>query len=224
MSWTFFVVWILLFVSAGILIRVLEWAVKSPRFAAYRIRTPTSYEIPPVQKAVSTTLNLAFTVGIYAAFAYFLGEATIRPERPSVTGFIGETLGSLLLYDFLYYFLHRTMHLPRLMPWVHKVHHMVRYPTAQESSYLHPAETLAGVSLMLFSVWLLGPVSAVSFLAIFFLFTWINIIVHGNLVLPHPAFRLTNFWAASHDVHHHKLAYNYSSIFPFWDQLFGTDR
>ena len=61
-----------------------------------------------------------------------------------------------------------------------------------------------------------------AFLIDFFLFSAINIYVHSNLSFPHPVFRLLNFWTRTHDVHHYYCRNNYSSIFPFWDQMFGT--
>ena len=63
---------------------------------------------------------------------------------------------------------------------------------------------------------------AASFLIADFLFTTINIWVHSNFVLERPWARLFNFWTRTHDVHHYYCRNNYSSIFPFWDQMFGT--
>ncbi len=114
------------------------------------------------------------------------------------------------------------MHTRLGMRMIHGVHHKVRYVTAESSSYLHPLETFAGTALFLGSVVIVGPVSAASFLIANFLFTTINIWVHSNFVIEGRWAALLNFWTRTHDVHHYYYRNNYSSIFPFWDQMFGT--
>jgi sterol desaturase/sphingolipid hydroxylase (fatty acid hydroxylase superfamily) len=133
-------------------------------------------------------------------------------------------LGILLLYDLMYYFFHRGMHLRRVMKYCHVVHHRVRSPTSSESTFLHPLEGICGLGLLILSIVILGPISTVSFLVTFAIYSAVNIIVHSNLIIPHPAFRLFNFWVAKHDVHHHRARNNYASIFPFWDQAFVTSE
>ncbi len=97
------------------------------------------------------------------------------------------------------------------------------FPSAVESLYLHPLEQLAGLSLLMGSTAILGPVSTTAFLLIVFVHTTANILVHTNMVFPHPACKLANYWAQRHDVHHGKhLNRNYASIFPFWDMMFDT--
>jgi len=45
------------------------------------------------------------------------------------------------------------------------------------------------------------------------------------VVVPHPAFKLTNYWVIRHDRHHYKhLNTNFASIFPYWDMMFGTHK
>lgn len=222
MTPTFFAVWIVLMLGGGALIAWLTWAVESERFSPYRIRTPKQYRLPPVRKFINVNLNLILSLGIFCAFLSWFGHALLRPEWPGFVLLLGESLGVLLLYDFMYYFFHRGMHHRRLMSMVHYVHHYVRYPTAQESTYLHPLENIIGLCLLWLAIWAVGPISGASFLVVFAVHMIANILVHSNLVFPHPAFRLFNFWAEKHDIHHSKLNYNYASIFPFWDQAFGT--
>lgn len=224
MNTTFFILWAAILVFDGVLMSWLTWAANSERFGKYRIRTPATYEIPRTRKLVNTQLNNVLSLLLFIAFFYLVGERFLLPGVPGIATLLGETLGVLLLYDLMYYFFHRGMHHPKVMKYVHGVHHFVRFPTSDESIYLHPAETLGGLGLLLLSVVILGPISSASFLLLFFFHSTINIIVHSNLVFPHPAFRLFNFWTTSHDVHHHKVRYNYASIFPFWDQAFGTFR
>jgi sterol desaturase/sphingolipid hydroxylase (fatty acid hydroxylase superfamily) len=218
MDTTFFICWGAILVFDGLLMAALDW----PAFAKHRIRTPTTPQIPPVRRRINTGLNNILSLLIFSSYFYFLGGSTLYVGWPGVTKFFGEVLGVLLLYDFMYYFFHRFMHIRKVMRFCHAVHHRVRFPTAGESIFLHPLENIGGLGLLILAIVILGPVSAVSFLAIFLIHSSVNLIVHSNLVIPHPAFRLFNFWVVKHDVHHHKARNNYASIFPFWDQAFGT--
>lgn len=224
MDITFFIAWGAILVFDGVLMGVLTWMASADRFAAWRIRRPPKPQIPAMHKTINTQLNNLLSLLIFAAFFYFLGEQTLYRGWPGFIRFFGEVLAVLLLYDFMYYFFHRLMHLRKLMRYCHAVHHRVRFPTSGESIFLHPLENLGGLGLLILAIVLLGPVSTISFLAIFALHSAINIIVHSNLVIPHPAFRLFNFWVIKHDVHHHRARNNYASIFPFWDQAFGTSE
>lgn len=225
MDSTFFIIWVGILAFDGVLITWLSWAATSARFHRYRIRTPQEWQkIPKRRRIENTMLNNILSLLIFIAFFYYLGGSLLHSGWPGTAHFVGEVLGVLLLYDFMYYFMHRAMHHPKLMKYVHGVHHRVRFPTSNESIYLHPGENIGGLGLLLLAVVMLGPISATSFLVVFFLHSVINIIVHSNLVFPHPVFRLFNFWVVKHDAHHSKFRYNYASIFPFWDQMFGTAK
>lgn len=207
----------------GFLMAFLMWAVQSDRYKSFRIRTPKTYRIPKSKKYKNVAMNMGISVvlifgvlGLFQSYLVYDGEA-------SVVLIVGEVIASLLLYDFLYYFMHRNMHNPKFMKFVHGTHHYVRFPTAFESLYVHPVEGISGLLLLLISTAIIGPVSVASFLIIFFIHSTVNILVHSNLDIPHPAMRLFNFWAQKHDIHHGKhLNKNYASITPFWDFLFGT--
>lgn len=223
MDLTFFILWGVILAFDGVLMTVLTRMAESERFQHLRIRTPKPYQrLNPRRKRENTMLNNILSLVFYGAFFYYLGDTVLYAGTPDITTLFGEVLGTLLLYDFMYYFMHRAMHFRKGMKYVHGLHHRVRFPTADESIYLTPFEGLGGVGLLMLAMWILGPISTTAFLLAFFFHSTINIIVHANLVIPHPAFRLFNFWTEKHDVHHDKLRYNYASIFPFWDMAFGT--
>src|SRR5699024_1196502 len=143
----------------------------------------------PKRKRENTMLNNIMSLLFYIAFFYYLGDHVLYAGTPDITTLFGEVLGTLLLYDLMYYFFHRLMHLRKGMKYVHGLHHRVRFPTANESIYLNPLEGLGGVGLLMLAMWILGPISTTSFLLAFLFHSAINIIVHSNLVIPHPAFR-----------------------------------
>ena len=70
-----------------------------------------------------------------------------------------------------------------------------------------------------------GPISVASLLSVLVVHAFVNIVVHNGLVLPHPAFRLTNYWVIRHDRHHDKhVNTNFAQVFSFWDMMFGTHK
>jgi sterol desaturase/sphingolipid hydroxylase (fatty acid hydroxylase superfamily) len=115
------------------------------------------------------------------------------------------------------------MHHKKVMRWVHGVHHRARTPSALESFYLHPLELLAGLFLLLFSTYLLGPVHSHAFVAAFFVYSTLNIVIHSGLDFPHPLLAPVGFLVRKHQVHHlDDFGKNYSSLTPLPDLVFGT--
>lgn len=222
LSTEFFIAWGAILAFDGILMGTLTHLAGSPKHAHLRAKPPQVPPIEPVLKRVNTVLNNLLSLAIFASFFWFFGERSLYAGWPGALTFLGEVLGVLMLYDFLYYFFHRFMHVRSVMRYCHAVHHRVRSPMSDESIFLHPLETLGGVGLICLTVVVLGPISAISWLAMFAIYSTVNIVVHSNLVYRHPALRLFNFWVETHNVHHQKARNNYSSIFPFWDQMFGT--
>jgi sterol desaturase/sphingolipid hydroxylase (fatty acid hydroxylase superfamily) len=221
MNTTFFILFIGIFAFATIMGGGLGWAARSEKYRRYRIHSGHNL-IAEKLKAPTIAMNFALPWIMYGGFFYFLGNSVIYAGIPSVPRLLLESFGALLLYDFLYYFMHRAMHTKTGMRVLHGVHHKVRYVTAEAGSYLHPLETFAGTGLFLACVVAVGPVSAASFLLANFLFTTINIWVHTNFVIDRRWAGLLNFWTRTHDVHHYYFRNNYSSLFPFWDMMFGT--
>jgi len=168
--------------------------------------------------------NMLLSSGTVVLIAYVFEGQLFRPDAGSPWLIVPHAAGILLLYDFFYYFLHRyAFHEWPLLRQVHVVHHKVRHPTAIDSLYLHPVETLLGVGLMMFSVWLCGPVGIPTFGLVFLVYSTFNILVHAGLNLPFFPFRALSFLARKHDVHHTSMkGGNYASLTPLFDILFGT--
>lgn len=216
---------VVIFGLTSVLGAVSLWAVHSRKYGRYRMRTPVQDPLPAGRKYLNMSLNGTLSLSFYAACLYFGSRFLVHDETPVPVLWFGEVMASLLLYDLAYYAMHRAFHRPRMMKWVHGVHHKVHYPTAMDGLYLNPVENMAGLSLLMLSIAAVGPISVASFLTVALLHSFVNIVTHTNLMLPHPAFRLTNYWALKHDHHHgeHRNA-NFATIFPFWDMMFGTYR
>ncbi|MEC7523978.1 MAG: sterol desaturase family protein [Myxococcota bacterium] len=221
--WFHVAIGITLFVDAVLLV-FLSWAYRSPRFAKYHIRKPMEMRV--------SKSNYRWTVGVIGLLSssstvvliYGLAPLTISETTTTPWWLIAlQFFGVLFVYDFAYYFMHRTMHHRKLMPLVHEIHHRVRVPSALESLYLSPVEMLAGLLLLMAVTWALGPVHWIAFVAVFFLYSTLHIVIHSGMTFPHPVFRVMNHLTMKHHKHHlNKHGHNFASVTPLPDIVFGT--
>ncbi|MGJ8686037.1 MAG: sterol desaturase family protein, partial [Spongiibacteraceae bacterium] len=112
-----------IFVWNAALIAFMTWAVHSKQFSQYRIRTPSQNRIPISKKITNVFLNMLLSLLLFLSVFYYLSDQILYATVPSGVTIFGEVLASLMLYDFMYYFFHRGMHHPKMMKYVHGVHH-----------------------------------------------------------------------------------------------------
>lgn len=219
----FWWVFIVLSAFAGVLIVTLDWMAKSPYFAQHRIRPYERNRYSYQRQMVNTSLNQVYSLLVFLLFFSYAGDHVFENIwTPSLSRLVGEVLGILLVYDFVYYWYHRAAHWRPIMRYMHGTHHWVRHPTASQSTYLNPLEPTGALLILFGTIWLFSPVSHLSFAIVYFVYSATNLIVHSSLAPAHPALRLFAFWARKHDAHHQLFRVNYANIFPFWDQMFGT--
>ena len=203
-----------------VLLGVLAWAYHSPRFSHRRLSDRPAIKVKRAERlktmAVISTLSLLFVF----APTYFLHDALFVDGATPWWKIAGQSVAVLVLYDFLYYFAHRTMHHKRLMRLVHGVHHRARNPSTLESFFQHPIELGVGLGLLFFCTWVVGPIHVMAFQIVFFVYSNLNILIHSGLRLSiAPVDLITR----KHHVHHQDdFAKNYASITPLPDLLFGT--
>jgi sterol desaturase/sphingolipid hydroxylase (fatty acid hydroxylase superfamily) len=210
--------------SSGLILTTAQLAFKARISAGARI-----HEQPPgrnqgwamtrsaiVNGAISSALFFAITIGLYDHL-FFAHPTSIGWE-------IAKGVGIIVLYDFLYYGMHRFLfHETKLLRRVHSVHHQGQYPTALDALFLHPVETILGVGLILSCTWVFGPIHAYTFAVIFFFYTHLNILIHCGLDFRIFPLNVLGFLARKHDRHHDNMrAGNYASITPLPDLIFGT--
>ena len=211
-----------LFAWAGLLMAALQYAALGPK-SNDRIRPPRPNKITLKTKITNVAGNMVVALIMIIGSLFLFTEQMITTNSIAWYMVIVEALIVLMLYDFMYYFFHRGMHHPKAMKHCHGTHHYIRHPTAFESFYVHPLEGIGGLSLILLSILILGPISITSYLLTMFIYMTCNILVHGNVVWKNKFMWLPNYWAKRHDIHHGvHLNRNYASIFPFWDKMFGT--
>ena len=174
--------------------------------------------------------NAGLSMGLVYALTWWLRPFVFVEGPAFPLRVLAEGIAILLLYDFLYYLLHRyAFHEWRVLRRVHAVHHVVRNPSAIDSLYMHPIEGALGLGLLWGCAAVLalvtGRVSAYSFGWAFLVYSVLNVLIHSGLrVERFPGSLLTGL-ATRHDAHHRNMkSGNFASVTPFWDASLGTEE
>jgi sterol desaturase/sphingolipid hydroxylase (fatty acid hydroxylase superfamily) len=226
----FYLLLLIIVSLSGLTMVAMALAYRSPAGVSWRLRpgpAPGASLLPTSVSrrayAVRTALNAIFSGGLVFALVYATYDQVFYEAAPAWWRSPVEALAILVVYDFLYYLLHRyPFHQWGYLKRVHAVHHRAKRPNAVDSLFLHPVENFLGLALLMSCTWLVGPVHLYSFAAAFFVYSQINVIVHGGLDLPRPL-RFLGAMARKHDRHHQSMrAGNYASITPLPDLVFRT--
>lgn len=125
--------------------------------------------------------------------------------------------------DFIYYWLHRSMHHPWLLKHVHGVHHRIKNTCALDGNYFHWAEFVATGAIALIPPLLIGA-------HLYVVYIWIIIRQfeaadgHCGYDLPKNPVKLMPFYhgAVYHDFHHARFKGNYSGFLSYLDKFMGN--
>lgn len=215
------------------LIYHLNWHI----FEQYRIRPTWPWERSEqdrvawrslVIKSILLVVFNQITLGTPMAYLAFddLDPATFDPAAVPEWYVSMFQIGCfMVIEDFLFYHLHRVLHIKSIYPYIHKLHHNYFESVSIAAEYSHPIDYLLA-SLI--------PVSAgpLLFKAHFYtLGMWLSLRLaetvdgHCGYEFPFTPYRLLPFSgsASAHDWHHSRNVGNYSSFFCIWDRLYGTD-
>lgn len=221
---TFYIVLSGILAGTGLVMLTLAVVADRPVADAIRIEStkPRRLGGPKLWGMIFANSILSIAM-IYGATA--LPGAPLFYEGPAVWWrVLLEVAGILVLYDFVYYLAHRFLLHGPIKPLyrVHVLHHTASPPRAQDSLWVHPVETFIGLALMIGSTWVVGPVHLWSFAAMFAIYSFMNVVIHGGLEFRGP-WRFIGYMARKHDTHHKSMKHgNYASITPLFDKLFGT--
>ena len=145
-------------------------------------------------------------------------------EIPHWSTFVWQLAFFMFLDDFLYYWLHRTMHENKwLLKHVHSVHHHVRNPSAIAGNYFHWAELSLTAGLAM-----IGPILLESHLYVVYAwYIWRQVEAvdgHTGYDFPWNPMRFVPFYhgPAFHDAHHETFKGNYAGFLPVVDRWFKT--
>lgn len=129
----------------------------------------------------------------------------------------------ILIHDAYFYFLHRTLHHPKLYRKFHIIHHLSVNPTPFAAYSFHPLEGfLSSAILLVISVVI--PVHINAFIIFSVIWTVVNI--NGHLGYELFSGR-KNKWinnSTAHHLHHQGVNGNFGLYFTFWDKWLKTWR
>jgi sterol desaturase/sphingolipid hydroxylase (fatty acid hydroxylase superfamily) len=197
---------------------------RSEAYADRRIKAGPSGVQASTQKRIMGVIALISPLYILSVVTF--GQRFLMHDRDSsILRIVLEIVGVLVVYDFTYYFFHRTLHHRKLFQLIHGVHHRARNPSALESLYQHPLELLGGLTLLFASTAVVGPVSRVSFLVVFFVYSSLNVFIHSGLLFRSRPLAAVDELTRRHHVHHQDdINSNFASITPLPDLIFRTAK
>jgi sterol desaturase/sphingolipid hydroxylase (fatty acid hydroxylase superfamily) len=141
-----------------------------------------------------------------------------------------KALIGVLALDAMYYFQHRLSHRIPFLWRLHSVHHADPYMDVTTTGRLHPLEFL-WISFLRIGFAVVIGIPEIGMVAFLIVFNGFTIFSHANLSLPsgfERALRLLIVTPRMHETHHsmHPSDFdtNFSSVFSFWDRLFGTHK
>jgi sterol desaturase/sphingolipid hydroxylase (fatty acid hydroxylase superfamily) len=139
---------------------------------------------------------------------------------------IAATLVSLLVFDFFYYWWHRSEHTYPSLWAIHKLHHMDPGINVSTNLRHHWLEDVGRIPMITVPMALLFDLSPQAGGAIGFAFSAWTFFIHANLRLDLGWLSWLIDGPQVHRIHHSKLPEhfdrNFSAFFPIWDVLFGT--
>ena len=134
----------------------------------------------------------------------------------------------MICEDTAFHFFHSMLHLKPIYPLLHKIHHQYRTTVGIAAYYQHPIEfTLGGCIATTLGPALLGPNTHFCTVLMWYLLrTFETMDGHCGYEFSWSPYRLIPFSTSAeyHDFHHSHNVGNYSSMFSFWDTLFGQNR
>jgi sterol desaturase/sphingolipid hydroxylase (fatty acid hydroxylase superfamily) len=144
------------------------------------------------------------------------------------SGFLGSFILITLCLEFVYYWMHRTLHAVPMLWRVHAVHHSDVEMDATTANRHHPLELVISTIVVVPVLMALGPDPLV-LLSYNVLHSVVGVLSHGNFTLGRPVDRMLRPFIVTPDFHrqHHSADRrytdsNYSNVLPLFDYIFRT--
>ena len=200
-------------------------------FMKYAPKRYLATKLPNKKIVLREIKNSLRSLAILAVFPVFLtiakyyGYTKIYTDvsEYGVPYLIFSCVATLFIHDFYYYFLHRTMHHPKLYKTFHFEHHKSLNPTAYSAFSLSWQEAIVDAAFfpVLAFVMPLHPIALIYFLVSS---VGLNVVGHlGYEIFPPSWIKagLANS-VTHHHMHHQTATHNFSLYFTIWDRVFGT--
>ncbi|MCI4671442.1 MAG: sterol desaturase family protein [Bacteroidia bacterium] len=135
---------------------------------------------------------------------------------------------ALIIHDSYFYWVHRSIHHPRLFRKVHLLHHRSINPSPWASYSFHLIEGILEVLIGPILIFIL-PMHFSALIAFTTASFFINVYGHLGYEIAPKWFRNSPFFevfntSVHHNLHHKKFNGNYGLYFRIWDRLMGTEH
>jgi sterol desaturase/sphingolipid hydroxylase (fatty acid hydroxylase superfamily) len=192
-------------------------------------------ETPPALQLVSEFAHSVRSVAIFSliltipAVAWQAGWRAWEAQEAAMTGpwwFWGTVAVILVAHDAYFYWMHRTIHRPRLFRRYHRRHHRSFNPSPFTAYSFDLRE--AALEIAFFAGWtLLLPEPDGTVMTAVLIQLFINTLHHSGYELM-PSWRgrpMFDFLTTTvhHDLHHARGQYNLGLYFTWWDRMMGTE-
>lgn len=197
------------------------------------IKVPTRHYAFNVTYAVINTLLSAFIAPsialMIAAFTRHFTPGLIDLRSfagGGISGAIVTAFISTVIFDFFYYWLHRTQHTSKILWQEHLLHHSDEYVNITTSGRTHILEQFLFPAFITIPTAVLFQLPASTVTAVALLPTVWAYIVHANVRISFgPLWWLLaspQYHRVHHSIEEKHFDKNYAVWFPVWDILFGT--
>jgi Delta7-sterol 5-desaturase len=177
--------------------------------------------------------EMSYSILTSAIFAAVLGTAFSEPLKSSTKIYTDfsqyglwwlpvSLIFMLLAHDTYFYWMHRTLHHPKLFRIFHKVHHESKNPTPFAAFSFHPLEALTEIAWIL-PIFFIVPLHQSVIVVFSIMALAMNVMGHlGVEIYPeswkhNPVLKYLNR-SASHNYHHAHFKGNYGLYFNWWDR------
>lgn len=223
--------WLHFLIAAGV-VWLFFYVLRAKRWSSRKI-----IDGFPSSRAVARDVCLSLmTCGIYGivgvvSWTFIVKHWTHLYFRIAAYGwswFIISIALTIIVHDTYFYWTHRLMHLPRLFPWFHRLHHRSTNPTPWTAYAFDPLEAFvqAGIYPLVLVLYPIHP------LAFFLFMLWqlsFNVLGHSGFEF-YPAWFLDSWLgkifntSTNHAMHHQYFKGNYGLYFNVWDRLMNTNH
>jgi Delta7-sterol 5-desaturase len=149
-------------------------------------------------------------------------------DERGIPYFIFTVVFLVFAHDTYFYWGHRFMHLKKVYPIVHLVHHKSINPTPWAAFCFHPLEAMIEAAVVPALVFVM-PIHEFAVILFFCFMTFMNVLGHLGYELYPKGFTKSkllgwNNTSTHHNMHHSKFNCNYGLYFNFWDKIMGTNH
>lgn len=134
----------------------------------------------------------------------------------------------LVIQDTYFYWMHKTIHSPKLFKRIHRIHHQSINPSPWAAYSFHFVEAILEAVIIPITLFII-PVHPFVILAVTFISFWFSVYGHLGFEITPKWFRNSFLFeimntSVYHNLHHAKFKGNYGLYFRFWDRIMNTEN